>query len=165
MSLDIILRKPIKNDANYIYKLVQDTKVLDINSEYLYLLQSTHFADNCIVATVEEKIVGFVSGYIKPNHPDRLFIWQVGVESDYRGNDIAGKMLRGLLAYDNHYAISIIETTISPSNKASQRVFEKLAQELDATLDKSRFFEIEDFTYAHEEEILYTIKLNRTKEK
>ncbi|MEA2028473.1 MAG: GNAT family N-acetyltransferase [Campylobacterota bacterium] len=102
MQGHLVLRKPIKSDAKYIYKLVQDTKILDINSEYLYLLQSTHFANNCIVATIDEKIVGFVSGYIKPNHPDRLFIWQVGVDSDFRGRDIAGKMLKKLLEYDNH---------------------------------------------------------------
>lgn len=163
MQEHFVLRKLTKDDAKHIYRLVQDTKVLDINSEYLYLLQATHFANNCIVATIDENIVGFISGYIKPNHPDTLFIWQVGVDSNYRGRDIAGKMLHSLVDYDNHHRVSIIETTISPSNKASQRVFEKFAKAYNTGVEKSRFFEIEDFTYAHEEEILYTIKLNKEK--
>jgi len=161
MKVDINLQKPTKNDAKHIYKLVKDTKVLDLNSEYLYLLQSTHFKETCIVAKVEAQIVGFVSGYIKPNAPHTLFIWQVGVDSTYRGNDIAGKMLRGLLAYENLQNITTIETTISPSNQASQRVFTKLTQSLDASITQSEYFGIEDFNHAHEAEILYTIRLKK----
>jgi L-2,4-diaminobutyric acid acetyltransferase len=36
------IREPEKNDAKQIYDLVKKSKVLDLNSHYLYLLQTTH---------------------------------------------------------------------------------------------------------------------------
>ncbi|MBN2824480.1 MAG: diaminobutyrate acetyltransferase [Campylobacterales bacterium] len=158
MKVDISLQKPTKNNAKHIYNLVKDTQILDINSEYLYLLQCTHFADTCIVATIDSKIIGFVSGYIKPSCNDTLFIWQVGVSKDYRGHIIASKMLLALLNREHLQGITTLETTVSPSNHASQRVFEKLSQKLNASIVQTSYFETDDFNNAHEAEILYTIK-------
>ena len=85
-KIDISIRYPRKNDASEIYNLVKNSKVLDLNSEYLYLLQSTHFIDTCSVAICDEEVVGFVSGYKLPNNQNTLFIWQVAVDEKFRGS-------------------------------------------------------------------------------
>ena len=157
--MEIVLRKPIKNDAKKIYNLVKDTKVLDLNSEYLYLLQCTHFKDTCCVALYEEEVVGFVSGYIVPGQNDVLFIWQVGVDERFRGKSVAGKLILEILNSNSSKNIKYIHTTISPSNRSSQRLFEKVAGSLKGNLVKEEFFKVEDFNNAHEDEILYKIDL------
>lgn len=94
MATKIKLLKPNKSHTKEIIKLVKDTKVLDVNSEYLYYLQSIHFKDYCCVAIDEKtnKVVGFVSGYLIPNE-NTLFIWQVAVNSNYRGLGLAQKLI------------------------------------------------------------------------
>lgn len=159
--LNITIRKPIKDDAKNIYNLVKETNVLDVNSEYLYLLQTTHFKDYCCVAFLEDKLVGFVSGYLIPDQQETLFIWQVAVDDAARGQGLAGKMLEELLQRDSAKNVSKIHTTISPSNNASQRLFEKLSQKHGVSFEKETMFEIKDFNNAHEDEVLYKIQLKK----
>jgi len=153
---DIVLRKPRKEDGKKIHKLVESTKVLDVNSEYLYLLQSTHFQDLCSVATYEDKVIGFVSGYIIPNEPSTLFIWQVAVDSDFRGNDLARRLIMEIIQREE-LNINYLHTTVSPSNNASIRVFEKLAEHFKTNMKSAEFFTADDFEHQHEEEVLYKI--------
>jgi L-2,4-diaminobutyric acid acetyltransferase len=159
--LAITIRKPVKDDAKQIFKLVKGTNVLDVNSEYLYLLQSTHFSEYCSVATVDSKIVGFTSGYIVPDKPDTLFIWQVAVDSSTRGQGVAQKLIIDILERKALEGIKVIHTTISPSNTASQRLFEKLSEHYGASFTKEVMFEVSDFNDAHEDEVLYKIQLKK----
>ena len=155
-QINILIRKPEKNDANKIYDLVKKSKVLDVNSEYLYLLQTTHFKDTCAVAVHENKVIGFVSGYMLPDNKDTLFIWQVAIDDEYRGNDLARRVILNIIKRDE-IGVNNIYSTVSPSNKASLRVFEKVANELNTQIINSNFFEISDFNNEHEEEVLYKI--------
>ena len=157
MESKIIIKNPVKSDAKQIYSLVKKTKILDVNSEYLYLLQTTHFKDTCCVAQVNNEVFGFVSGYIHPEHNDVLFVWQVGVDDSLRGKNMAGQMIAYLLGTESLKGIKYIHTTISPSNKASQRVFQKVATKFNAKIKEEPMFEIKDFHNAHEDEILYKI--------
>lgn len=160
-KLDIKLRVPNKDDAKKIYNLVKDTNVLDVNSEYLYLLQTTHFKEYCCVATLDDSIVGFTSGYIIPDRNDTLFIWQVAVDEIARGNGLAGKMLVDILQRDHLKNITTIHTTISPSNNSSKRLFEKLSKQYGVSFKSETMFKIEDFNNAHEDEVLYKIELKK----
>jgi len=155
-TCNIVIRKPKKDDAGQIFDLVKNSKILDLNSEYLYLLQSTHFSNTCSVAVYENKIIGFVSGYMMPELLNNLFIWQVAVDEEFRGNDIAKKLIINILKRDG-LDVKCIQTTVSPSNSASLRVFEKVAKELVTKIKSSKFFESNDFKNNHEEEVLYKI--------
>ncbi len=164
--MTIKMLNPKKENAKEIFTLIKDTKILDLNSEYLYLLQTTHFSDYCCVALLEDRVVGFVSGYIHPQQADVYFVWQVGVDSGMRGQGLASQMILNILNRDNLKNINYVHTTISPSNKASQRVFEKLAKKFNVDVEKEILFEIKDFCNGHEEEVLYTIgPIKKKKEK
>lgn len=157
MESKIIIKNPVKSDAKKIYSLAKKTKILDVNSEYLYLLQTTHFKYTCCVAQIDNEVLGFVSGYIHPQHDDVLFIWQVGVDDALRGKNIAGQMISYLLKTNFLREIKYIHTTISPSNLASQRVFQKFAKKFNTTIKEEPMFEVKDFHNAHENEVLYTV--------
>lgn len=159
--MDIKLRVPTKDDAKEIYNLVKDTNVLDVNSEYLYLLQTTHFKEYCCVATMDDSVVGFTSGYLIPDQQDTLFIWQVAVDSKARGNGLAGKMIVELLQRESLKDVQTIHTTISPSNSSSKRLFEKLSKQYGVSFENETMFKINDFNNAHEDEVLYKIQLKK----
>jgi L-2,4-diaminobutyric acid acetyltransferase len=154
---EVIYRIPQKEDGKKIHSLVKGTGVLDVNSEYLYLLQSTHFKNTCSVAEADNEIVGFISGYIHPENPEVLFIWQVGVDSEFRGQSIAKNLLTHIIDRELLTDVKYIYTTISPSNISSQKFFEKFANSYKAEIVQETMFELKDFNDAHEDEVLYKI--------
>lgn len=158
MNSSFLLRKPDKNDSKEIFQLIKSVGTLDLNSQYLYLLQTTHFQNTCSVAIYNKKIVGFVSGYIIPDDKETLFIWQVAVSNEVRGQNLAMKIILDIFNKNNtSNNIKYILSTVSPSNIASQRVFEKIANKLNTKIENKTLFSIDDFFDAHEEEIQYLI--------
>lgn len=164
-KIEIKLGKPTKKYSKEIFNIVKRSKLLDVNSEYLYLLQSTHFSNTCSIALCDDKVIGFVSGYVLPKSPNILFIWQVAVDDDFRGNDLARKLILNILKREENINIEYINTTVSPSNLASQNVFKKVSTSLNTNMTSENFFEKNDFNEGHEEEVLYTIGPFKLKEK
>lgn len=145
---------------------------LDTNSCYLYLLLCHHFSHTCVVAQQGNRVVGFVSAYLPPGEaistgssttPPQgeaggLFIWQVAVHPDVRGQGLATRMLLSLLERDVCRSVRFLETTISPSNQASQRLFEAFAQRLGVSCERSELFAPALFGGQHHEaETLFRI--------
>lgn len=160
---EIIIINPSQDDAKDIYKLIKNSKPLDLNSQYLYLLQTTYFSDTCLIAKYREKTMGFVSGFIHPKDNKIFFVWQIAVHNEFRGKNIAYTMLKRLLENQKLSNIQSIHTTISPSNIASQKVFKKLANELKLDTEISIFANKEDFEDSHEDELLYIFNKNEFK--
>lgn len=141
-----------------VFKLVQQCPPLDPNSVYCNLLQCSHFASTSVAALNEHELVGFVSGYLVPERPDTLFIWQVAVGEQARGQGLATRMVQHILNRSQCRAVSYIETTITQSNQASWALFERLAQRLNAELDISVMFDREiHFAGQHDTEMLVRI--------
>ena len=91
-------RQPTVADGTRLWEIARDSRVLDLNSSYSYVLWCRDFAPTSIVAADEDgRAVGFVTGYIRPANPATLFVWQVAVDADQRGKGLAGKMLRRLV--------------------------------------------------------------------
>lgn len=154
-------------DSPAVYDLIDHCNPLDLNSRYAYMLVCTHFGATSVVYESDEEIKGFVSGYIDPRSEKTLFIWQVAVHSSLRGKGIASHMLRSLLTRENLSHIEYIETTISPSNIASQNLFHCLVSELNAQMSVKPYFDKSLFGgESHEDEELYRIgPLNNKGEK
>lgn len=145
-------------DSPAVYDLVDHCKPLDLNSRYAYMLVCTHFSETSVVYERDGKIQGFVSAYIDPRSEHTLFIWQVAVHSDLRDKGIASRMLTSLFARENLSHIQYIETTISPSNKASQNLFYSLVSGTNTDISVMPYFDKELFGgEAHEDEELYRI--------
>jgi len=154
------LGQPINSEAAAIHELIKNCPPLDLNSIYAYLLLTQHFSETCVVARGEQGIDGFVSGYVPPNQPDVLFIWQVAVHSRARGQGLGRAMLNHLLQRPKLADIAHIETTIGPDNLASRGMFASLAREHNASLTEHAFFDCHLFgSSGHEEERLIRVKL------
>ena len=153
------LRAIRKTDGRAVHRLVAQCPPLDLNSLYAYLLLSEHHADTCVLAEDGARnVVGFVSAYIPPRHPDVLFVWQVAVHPSARGCGLGRRMLRHVLGRAASSAVRYIETTVGPGNAASRSVFAGLARQLHADCSENALFELELFGPAgHEEERLLRI--------
>ncbi|WP_353177977.1 diaminobutyrate acetyltransferase [Salinisphaera sp. T5B8] len=158
---DVRFRPPRKEDGAGILRLVHDLGVLDVNSAYAYMLIGEHHADTSVVAEIDGELVGFITAYILPAHPDIVFVWQVGVAEAGRGRGLATRMLFEILARDACQNVRYLDTTIGPSNEPSIALFRGLARRLDTDVAESELFSSEMFgdfdDEPHEPEILFRI--------
>src|SRR5690606_4108344 len=88
--------------------------------------------------------------------PDTLFVWQVAVDASMRGQGLALRMLLALTTRVAKQGVRHLETTISPSNGASQALFKKAFARLGADYStRTLFSRAEHFAGLHEDEVLY----------
>lgn len=124
-----------------LHRLVGDCSPLDENSAYCNLLQCSHFGSTSIAALLDDKLVGSVTGYRIPDRPDTLFLWQAAVHPIARGKRLARTMLSKLMVQLAGQGIRYVETSITPDNEASWRLFTGFAAELNAELVRSVMFD------------------------
>jgi len=148
---DVVLGAPCVRDGAAIHRLVDACKPLDLNSTYAYLLLCEHFAETCVRAERVGRTVGFVSAYRPPQRRNVIFVWQVAVAEEMRGQGLARAMLQELLARSALRGCRYLETTVSPSNEASRRLFHGLARELGAPVNERVLFGEHDFGEEHHE--------------
>lgn len=156
-------RNPVPADGTAIHELVAQCPPLDLNSLYAYMLLSEHFARTSVVVLQDGILVGYVSGYVPPGRPDVLFVWQVAVHQKGRGHGLGSRMIRHILASPHLSGVRHIETTVSPSNQASRRMFHAVARHLDTAVREMPLFERHLFgDHGHESEPLLRIGPFRT---
>lgn len=155
---DVVLRHPVLEDGTAVFDLVDACKPLDLNSHYLYLLQCSHFAPTCVVATLHGEVVAWVSGYIPPNRTDTFFVWQVAVGEKARGLGLGKKLITWVLAQQK--GIQKIHTSITPDNAASWGLFKSLARDWGSDLTSRDWFDKQShFGGRHNTEVLVEIAL------
>ncbi|MGO3892338.1 MAG: diaminobutyrate acetyltransferase [Paenalcaligenes sp.] len=157
-DVDIVLRAPSEKDGARIHQLIQACPPLDVNSLYAYLLLATHFSQTSLVAEQQGRLVGFVSAYIPPSKSNVLFVWQVAVHSQCRGQALGLRMLQQLLRRSSLAHIRYVETTVSPDNPASRAMFSRVAKQYCTRINEQAWFEAEHFgQQQHAEEPLLRI--------
>lgn len=139
--------------------MVRDSGVLDLNSAYAYLLVGEHFSPTSVVAELDGECVGFISAYCPPHKDDTVFVWQVGVAHAGRGRGIATRMLMDILQRPACTHVRYLETTVGPTNDASEALFKGLARRLHTQASESELFSRDLFPEPdeHEPEILFRI--------
>ncbi|WP_172638861.1 diaminobutyrate acetyltransferase [Streptomyces tailanensis] len=156
----IRIDRPDVADGAALWRIAGDSGTLDLNSSYSYLLWCRDFADTSAVARDETgEPVGFVTGYVRPERPDTLLVWQVAVDEAHRGRGLAAALLDGLTArVARRQALTTVETTITPGNTASERLFAAYAERHGASIERTVLFEAADFPDgSHEPEVLHRI--------
>ena len=154
----IELRHPVLEDGKAVHDLITRCPPLDVNSSYNYFLLCSHFRDTCLVAEANGQIVGFLSAYRIPSRPETLFVWQIAVDEKARGLGLAGRLLEQLTQGPSCAGVRHLETTVSPSNLASRRVFARFAEQHQAATRETSFLEAHHFgVEQHEEERLIHI--------
>ena len=155
-NVKIKLRNVKVADIKEVYKLLTSNRpYVGLNSRYTYFLLAKDFADTCIVAEHNGKIVAFSSGYVPRARPDTFFNWETVVDKAYRGNGIQRSMLLHQIKMTN---AKYFEGTVNPSNAVSKKNFLQLAELLDTKWEERVLFSEEDFENdGHEAEVLYRI--------
>ncbi|WDR02628.1 diaminobutyrate acetyltransferase [Devosia algicola] len=108
--------------------------------------------------SLDGEVVGWISGYIPPDHIDTLFVWQVCVSEKARGRGLARRLITAVLARNVCADVTRIQSTITKDNGASWALFGSIAERLDTDLTRKAHFRRDDhFDGQHDTEFLVTI--------
>ncbi|MEU9189175.1 diaminobutyrate acetyltransferase [Streptomyces sp. NPDC048484] len=160
MPDELRIDRPHVDDGAALWRIAKDSGTLDLNSSYSYLLWCRDFAGTSAVArTADGEPVAFVTGYFRPERPHTLLVWQVAVDAAQRGRGLAAALLDGLtLRVAGQSELTCMETTISPGNTASERLFTSYAARHGATVEREVLFDTGQFPDGpHDPEVLYRI--------
>jgi L-2,4-diaminobutyric acid acetyltransferase len=146
---------PEVSDGVACWRLAEATGVLDVNSRYAYLLWCRDFAATSVVARRDEDLLGFVTGFRRPEEPNTLVVWQVAVDAAARGHGVAAAMLDAL--FDRVPEVDHLEATVTPDNTGSIALFSRFAERRGAPVRRSELFDAELLGDGHEPEILFRI--------
>lgn len=152
----IQLERPHAAEGRELWRLARGCG-LDLNSPYCYLLWCRDFARTSVVARDGKAAVGFVTGYVRPDAPDTLFVWQIAVDGAYQGRRIAHRMLDHLGMVMAELGCRHMEATVTPDNVASMRTFESFARAQGAALGRHPGFSSVMFPGHHPPEDLIRI--------
>ncbi|GAE36403.1 diaminobutyrate acetyltransferase [Halalkalibacter akibai] len=149
--------KPTVEDGAAMWELVNES-TLDQNSAYKYIMMCEFFAETCVVAKENDQLVGFVTAFIPPEKQDVLFIWQVGVDASQRGKGLASKLIKEIVQRSFCDDVTFIEATVTPSNEASQALFQSLARSYHTECEISECFAEDLFPEeGHEKELTFRV--------
>ncbi|MBT2488767.1 diaminobutyrate acetyltransferase [Streptomyces sp. ISL-96] len=155
------IEAPRVEDGAAIWRIARDSKALDLNSSYSYLLWCRDFAATSVVARDSPggEPIAFITGYVRPERPDTLVVWQVAVDHGHRGRGLAGTLLEALTEkVTARQGVTTIETTVTPDNTASDRLFTSYAERRGVPLEREVLFDGELFPEGtHLPEVLYRI--------
>lgn len=152
---DVVFKKPTMDDGYALNQLVKNSPPLDTNSSYCNLLQCSHFADTSIGAYHVDQLIGFISGYNLPQHPDTLFIWQVVVSETMRSQHIAKRMLKALIS---QVQPEFIHTTITQDNRPSRALFSSFAKANNTMMNEKSYMDKDrHFNQEHPSEALIIV--------
>lgn len=153
----LVIENLTKADGAALWRMARDSRTLDLNSSYAYLLWSVHFAETSVIARLAGRPVGFIIGYRKQQEPDTAVVWQVAVDEAARGRGLAGKLLDRMYTPLVGAGVRYLETTITADNQASIKLFTAFARRWNAELTCEPLFTASDFPDGHEPEDLYRI--------
>lgn len=152
-------RHPRPEDGASLFDLVRTSGALEANSAYAYVMACDHFAGTCLLALREGRAAGFVLAFVSPARPDAVFVWQIGVAPSERGRGLGQTLLKRLIAAPACRAVSHLEATVAPSNRASQALFTGFARSLGVpcAISAAAGYGAALFPGTHEAEPLYRI--------
>jgi diaminobutyrate acetyltransferase len=157
LEIEPILGCPEMADGAAMWRIARDSKTLDLNSSYAYLLWCRDFGGGSVIARRGGEVVGFIAGYRRPDVMDTVVVWQVAVDSSQRGTGLGSAMLDHLVERLVPEGVRYLDTTITADNTASIKLFESLARRRGTTVARSPLFEASHFPDGHDAEDLYHI--------
>lgn len=148
---------PQSGDGRELWRLARDSGELDLNSPYCYVLWCRDFSRTSVVARQGDAVVGFVTGHVRPDADDTLFVWQVAVSGAHRGQRIGRRMLDEMATVMAGNGCRYLEATVTPDNLPSARLFASFARAHDAPLTRRPGFGSDMFPDGHQPEDLLRI--------
>lgn len=144
-------------DGAALWRLIQATGTLELNSAYCYLLMASDFGRTCLIAEEGGEVVGAVIGYHPPEQADTAFVWQVGLLPRLRGQGLGVTLLQQWIALPANQSCRWVTATVDDGNAPSQALFKRFANRHSVDCQVRAHFTADLFPHDHPAEPMYRI--------
>jgi ribosomal protein S18 acetylase RimI-like enzyme len=79
-----------------------------------------HFTDTSLVVVDEDRLVGFLIGFLSQSKADEAYIHFVGIEPGYRGRGLGAELYERFFAITRQHRRHMVRAITSASNDGSQ---------------------------------------------
>lgn len=136
----MVIRKAEKNDFVLLRDMAQNCKPLDVHTPYTYWVVCQFFSDGCFIAEEDGVAVGSI---MTVKGDDCVFVWQIGVLSEFRGKGISQHLYKAVLDYARDCKVKKIMLSISPDNDNSNFAFKNFCKKNELNIVQSGVCNIE----------------------
>lgn len=150
----MIVIENIKHDEyRKVYALAGEIDGIEQHAEHVYKIMSDHFGSTFFIAKVPDKegtlkATGFMMGYMSQEIRGHLFVWQIAVSDQSKGQGIGHRLLKHTVCFaHSKYGCTAVMATVETGNIPSQNLFEKL----DFKIESSRFVQPGQELITHED--------------
>jgi L-2,4-diaminobutyric acid acetyltransferase len=106
---------------------------------------------------VGDELVGFLTGYRRPDEPDTYFVWQTAVNPRHGIPFLGVKLFQAAADEQVAKGARYVEATVSAENKAIIMVLKQFAKKHSAQVETRLLFPADLFADSHHDEVLYRI--------
>lgn len=117
------------DDAFEIHELAGRLEGLVQHPVHFYNIMIRYFGNSFFLAKDAGRIVGFVWGFVSQTGPEVFFLWQIGVEEEFRGTGTSYELIGALTEFAKESGCRKVCATVETANIASARMFEKMGFE------------------------------------
>jgi L-2,4-diaminobutyric acid acetyltransferase len=121
----MIITKATGEDVFEIHRFIGNLEGLVQHPVHFYKIMIEYFGNSFFVIKTDDKVIGFVWGFVSQRNSDVFFLWQIGVSKEHRGKDIARKLIDRLITSAKELQYKKIHATVETGNIASCKLFEK----------------------------------------
>lgn len=122
----MIIKNPKGNDYLKIHELTGRLEGLVQHPVHFYSIMTRYFGNSFFIIREEDEIIGFTWGFVSQTDKDVFFLWQIGLDKQYRGRKLAQKLVGRLMDFAENNDCKKIHATVETDNIASARMFEKM---------------------------------------
>ncbi|WP_180980931.1 GNAT family N-acetyltransferase [Pseudovibrio exalbescens] len=137
---NIQFKSPNLSHAKDIIRLVDSTPRLDRNSKYAYALWCSHFAPHSVVAIRDEEVIGFLTGFRSPTHPDTYFLWQTATKHRHGVAGLGVDMIDFAVRREIDNGATKIEASVDNDNKPIRVLMKSLAKRLNGRVEEELLY-------------------------
>jgi len=159
---NVKFQQPTINYARQISRMVNATPHLDNNSDYLYALMCTRFAQNSAVAVQGNEVIAFLTGFRCPTSPETYFLWQTATKPRHGVPNLGINLIHYAAMNEIAKGARAIEASVDAENAPITVLMKILNKRLGGEISTNILFSSETLSTNgndHHDETLYRIDL------
>jgi len=120
------LTKATLEDVFGVQEFVGQLKGLVQHPVHFYNIMIRYFGNTFFILKDENRIVGFVWGFVSQTDHEVLFLWQIGVAESHRGTKAVRQLMDKFIEAARENNCRKVHATVETENIASCKLFEKM---------------------------------------
>ncbi len=148
---NLTIRPMRTEDVAAVQAFVSTCPPLGVHTAFTYWVLSQYSSTFSFVAESDGRLCGLLTALATDRLDPGLYLWQLGVSEELRGQGVAGRLLSQLAQAMPPAGVTSFDVSISPENEASRRTFQGFARTVGAAWEVVGRSRVVDLFFGHDD--------------